>query len=576
MKTYTSTQTVGVILLISLLFFAGCISRTNPPTNTPPENIPPVGTTSSGWWAYAPVQANTNPWQTFGSTLNSDKSELEQVKAWLQGNHVNASVYGFIPHDEIVCDSLNCPRGDYLIIQPTDATSETFLNQNGFFSFVGVGVLVQESALQAGTQTITIVNALDENIYYGGCNEFVPEKITPNGNDPMPPKVCIWEGLPATLEAGDTTSFEWSALESGTYTIHFAYGTQCDASKPLSQQNCASTTDVYSQPFDVEGNSKPVFVKMQYEIKQCLSNPWQDMNAAVSPEVDMDNFGKWLNENGVYPQSIHYTPPVEGTIVCLACSCGKGDYYDIVVSTAQQPIATQLGLTYTGPYVLPLAPPAYDQAQWFVVTPKQCFANKWNVEKKPIHTVETDLQVLKDWLESKGVKVTYLTYLPGYTLGQQCLKLSTDRYGVGVTDDDSAAALQELGFSTAGASQLASFISVEDQSPLVLVYKSKFCTVPAWGTELSSGSEAAVSEKVAEWLAEQGMDVFAGPSIHTVEPSFSGACDTDSGLAVKVTVPVWTKPHLQADGFVIPSTTFNSQENQVYPPVSVDVNESTS
>jgi hypothetical protein len=350
------------------------------------------------------------------------------------------------------------------------------------------------------------------------------------------------------------------------YYIDFSYGTGCTPQKPVSEAQCTGGGNPYSLPFEVNVFSASKSVKMQYEIKQCRTNPWQEPETTATAEEDLADFTEWLKDQDITPQSIQYIPPAEGQIVCLACSCGQGDYYQIIIPSNQQDEAEDAGFTYVGAYLPAGEAPSFADAQWYVVNPFQCYANKWNVEKKPIHSAATDIAILKEWLEGQGVNVAYTAYLPGLTLTKECLKKSTDVYGIGIADDESAVLIQSLGFPVAGKSQEALFTDTTKTEPLTLIYKSKFCTAPPWEQpELSNGNEEESAAEAAEWLTMMGMDVYAGPTIHKIGASFSGTCDTDSGMAVKVSVPAWTKPHLLAHGFSVPSYSFEQQQEQVYP-----------
>ncbi len=558
--------------ILFLIFVSGCLTPNgplpgeNPNGGTDGPNIP----SSSGWYAYSPVQAETNPWQIYQSGLNNGKTEIEQVKKWMEGNGILATEYGFVPRDDIdvTCQALNCPRGDLLIMHPSNEASASFLQTSGFVPYHAVGIFLSRPMEDADAFNVTLVNAGGETIYYGGCNEFIPILLTTEGEIPLPPKQCIWEGIPSPLESGMAQKIEWSPQGEGDYYLSFSYAKGCMNDTPLSQAECTFNGNVASTPFSFEGNETLEFVKMEYTITQCRTNPWQEPESTATPEEDLEDFTNWMNEHGIHPQSIQYIPPAEGTMICLACSCGQGDYYRIVIPIAQKDDAEEEGFTYIGPHITTITPPDLEGIQWFVATPFQCYANKWNVEKKPIHSAETDISTMKEWLEGKGVKVTHLTYLPGYTLTQECLKKSTDKYGVGVSDDESASLLPSLGFVAAGTTQVKAFTDTSAIEPLTLIYKSKFCTAPPWGEpELSNGNEETASIEAARWLGEKGMELYAGPTIHQINPSFSGSCDTDSGHALQVTVPAWTKPHLLASGFIAPSYSFEQQQVQVYPPL---------
>jgi hypothetical protein len=561
-----------IIGVFALFLSAGCVAPNDNDSNPIPTPGNPNSSSPSGWWAYAPVQASTNPWQTLNLPFHAEKGEMQQVQEWLSSLSIDTTPFGFIPHDERVCEALNCPRGDYLIVHAPHATAERTLIQNGFFPYGEEGVLVQASGTTPGTYLFTLINATNDWVYYGGCNDFTLEKITDSATIPIIPRVCVWEGLPSPLNPRSTQTFEWEAVEDGQYRVVIGYGTECDSTKPLSQNTCGKTSVIYSLPFLVKGVSKVEFVKMRYEIKQCNTNPWQNPdNQSPNQETDQLLFSEWLGENGIMPTLIQYLPIPADFTAYAACSSPQGDHYELVIPLNQRVQAEALGFVYGGLYAPALSTPPYAEAQWFVFTPYQCYANKWNTQKLPVHSVETDLQLMKEWLEENGVGVDYLTFIRGVSLSQECTKLSTDKYGVGALSDESAQLLPTLGFVPAGKTQVELFTGTTDVKPLTLLYKSKFCTQPPWGgVEFKSGNEAETSEAVAQWLANQGMELLGGkPTIHQIAPSFSGSCDTDSGIAVKVTVPSWSKTHLTAEGFQEPSYSFEQQQTQVYPPLDM-------
>ncbi len=556
---------LGIVLVLFLLA-AGCVS-TQPPGTNPPGTNPPAGL---GWYVYKPVQAPTNPWQVADIQFIVAPTELERAQAWLSSIGINFTDAVFVPHDEITCDALNCPRGDYLLVNASDDASKAKLLEAGF-TLVNEPFVYVKNVSATGTYTITLVNASNETIFYGGCNEYVPQKIVNGEAIPMPPKTCIWEGIPTTLEAGKSISFDAQVEKNGTYNVAVGYGVGCNADEPLSQAACTSEKTIFSNSFLFSSSTFSEAVAMTYGLKQCLSNPWQvDTNELILTE-DKVAFTQWLGEKGITPYHVEYVPAPNDLAVCLACSCASGETYRIIVSPEQQTAAEALGFVFVDSYAWPAETPAFAEATWHVYTPYQCFANKWNVKKEPVRNIERDFTLMKEWLEEKGVKITYLGFIRGVSLSQQCTKLSTDKYGVAVTDQESMDILSTVGFVVAGPQQTKKFTLFEETDSIQYLFKTKFCQAPPWGTpDLSVGNESEVVESVLRWLTDSGIPSYAKPTIHKVGVSVTGSCGTDSGLGVLITVPEWAETHVTPYGFGKLSYAFDAEKSQVYPVKETD------
>lgn len=555
---------LGIVLALFLIA-AGCITSQQNPNQNPPGNNPPANTMQ--WLAYAPVQAATNPWQVADIAFVNTPTELERVHAWLSSAGVEFSEAIFVPHDEVVCAALNCPRGDYLLVNPTTNTGQTKLLDMGFFPMAQPFVYVNEFS-ENGSYTIQLVNPTREDVYYGGCNDYTVRKITNEGPVAQPGKVCVWEGIPSVLSAGKTISFDAQQGQNGTYQIALGYGIGCTPNQPLSQSSCAGEFTLFSNTFVISNVEVGNTISMTYDLKQCFSNPWQsDTNELILTD-DKINFEKWLLSNGISPLHISYVPAPEGLAVCLSCACSSGETYRIVILSNDQLAATALGFSFEGNYAWPTSPPAFSAAEWRVFTPYQCFANKWNTKKESVRNIEKDFSLMQSWLEENGVDVTYLGFIRGISLSQQCTKVSTDKYGVGVTDDESATILAGLGFVVAGPNQTKLFTETNDVTEKNYLFKTKFCEAQPWGVDLSNGNEAEVVERVMQWLADAGIPSYEKPTIHKVGVSVTGSCGTDSGLGVYVTVPAWAETHITPYGFAKPSYAFNPEKSQVFPVIS--------
>ena len=155
------------------------------------------------------------------------------------------------------------------------------------------------------------------------------------------------------------------------------------------------------------------------------------------------------------------------------------------------------------------------------------------------------------------------------SLSQECLKLSTDKYGVGVLDSESVDILSDIGFSHAGPSQIKLFTETTDTQSTQLLYKTKFCDAQPWGQpDLIVGSEEEVSERTIEWLSGMGIPSYEKPTVHKINPSTTGSCGTDAGLAILVSVPAWSEVHLTPYGFQTLTPSFIIEKSQIYPLLS--------
>ena len=562
-KMNTNQKIAAGAVFALLLMLSGCV--TNTPPQNPPGNNPPVGTSDLLWMAYAPVQAETNPWQVADIQFVNAPTELERVQAWLSSAGISFENTVFVPHDEIVCDALNCPRGDYLLVNPTDKINQQKLRDAGFFAMNEPFIWVSESE-DTSAYTIELVNASAETIFFGGCNDYVTYKHVNGEKMEMIWKTCVWEGVPNTLSAGKSVKLDAQPLGNGTYSLTLGYGVGCAEGQALSQAACTSEKSISSNTFDVRTLASAETISMTYSLKQCLSNPWQvDTNELILTE-DKVAFTQWLEGQGITPLHVNYAPAPEGLAVCLACSCPSGETYRIIIPASHQALAETLGFVFEGDYVWPTLQPDFDEMQWRVFTPYQCFANQWNVKKEPVRNIEKDFALMQTWLEEKGVDIKYVGFVRGISLSQQCTKLSTDKYGVAVNDDESAAILAASGFVPAGLQQTKLFTSTEDTEAKNYLFKTKFCESPAWGEpEVSAENGNAVVQRVMEWLAESGIPSYEKPTLHTVGVSVTRSCGTDSGLGVYISVPAWAETHVLPYGFAKPSYAFDPEKSQVYP-----------
>ncbi len=540
-----------------------------------PEQVQFVGTdyitpstTETQWLAYKPVQAQNNPWQLYDGVFVNTPTEAERASAWLSSRGVSFTTLAFVPHDEIVCAALNCPRGDYLYVKANNADAVQKLKAEGFFSPVDPFVVAEKN--DAVHAVLYFVNPTTTNVYYGGCNAFTARLLVEGQEpNPMPEKTCVWEGLPSTLPAQNETTLLATLSQAGVYDFAIGYGMGCDATQPLSQGNCSAQGVIYSNALTYSSAGFEG-VKMGIGLMQCQSNPWQVGEYAITDETDELKFTRWLNDNGISALAVTYTPSPEGFAACSACNCPNGDSYSIIVSQDDAKKASELGfeiisVPQEGGVISSPETNNYSQLTWLVINPYQCFANKWPVPKQVVKSTETDMGAMKAWLESKGATINEMALIRGLsTLNVQCLKRTNDIYAVGVENNSDAEIVRQSGFVYASAAQSAKFSSTPADDPIVpFVYKTKYCATPAWQTN-PTGEEnySSSANALSEWLNAQGIP-FEALTIHTIPKSTTGSCDTDSGYGMRVLVPKWATYHLGPYGFVTVSTV--NVKNQVYP-----------
>lgn len=525
------------------------------------------GTSDTQWMAYEAVQAQNNPWQLYDGVFVNTPTEAERASAWLSSKGVNFTSLAFVPHDEIVCAALNCPRGDYLYVKALDADSVQKLRTEGFFSPVDPFVVAEKSdAIHA---VLHFVNPTNASVYYGGCNEFTARLLGGEEPIPMPEKVCVWEGLPSTLAAQSEATLNATLSKAGAYDFAIAYGVGCDATKPMSEGNCSMQKTIYSNALTYTAAAFDN-VKMVIGLVQCQMNPWQVGEYAVTDDTDDLKFQRWLNDNGITALDVEFIPAPSDFVSCEACNCANGAKYTIVIAQTDVEEATELGFVIqqqtNGVVLSNPVEPNYDQMTWLVINPYQCFANKWPVPKQPVKSIETDMRSMKAWLEEKGATVNELTLIRGpSTLNVECLKRTNDIYGVGVENNSDAEIVRSSGLVYASAAQTAKFSATpEDDKIIPLIYKTKYCTTPDWEIN-PTGEEnyAATTVAVSDWLNEHGIP-FESISIHTVPKSSTGSCDTDSGMGVRITVPAWAQVHIAPYGFVTPSASLNVETSRLY------------
>ncbi|QQR92903.1 MAG: protease complex subunit PrcB family protein [Candidatus Iainarchaeum archaeon] len=537
-----------------------------------PEQVQFIGTdymapstTETQWMAYNPVQADNNPWQLFDGVFVNTPTEAERASAWLSSHGVSFTSLAFVPHDEIVCAALNCPRGDYLYVKASNADAVQKLKAEGFFTPIDPFVVAEKTdAIHAA---LHFVNPTTANLYYGGCNEFTARQLGDGEPLPMPEKTCVWEGLPMALAPQSETTLIATLSKAGTYDFAIGYGTGCDPAQPLSQGNCSMEKTIYSNQLAYDAAAFDS-VAMRISLVQCQMNPWQVGEYAVTDDTDDLKFTRWLNDNGIAPLSVQFNPAPSNFVSCEACNCASGASYDIAISPMDEKEASDLGFVVqeqTGVVVSDPVETNFDQLTWLVINPYQCFANKWPVPKQAVKSIETDMRSMREWLESKGATIDEMALIAGpSTLNVECLKRTNNIYAVGVANNSDAEIVRSSGFVYASAAQTERFSATPADDPIVsLVYKTKYCTIPAWEKNPTGEADYATSASaLRDWLDARGIPREA-LTIHTLPKSSTGSCDTDSGYGMRVLVPKWATYHLGPYGFVSVSTA--TVKNQVYP-----------
>ncbi|MEK6820893.1 MAG: hypothetical protein AABY11_00645, partial [archaeon] len=481
------------LFLVFLLILSGCVT---PDDGTVDGENPPLNGDDSPWYGFSPVQAETNPWQVMGDYFSHSENENGRVSEWLAQNNITVREFGFVPGAEITCAALNCPRGDVLVVYPGNEAAKTFLKENGFTPYTKPGAYIQENDT---AYEVIFFNPTNQSLYFGGCNAFTPFQRMGSEYTPVTINTCIWEGIPTVNYPLGYEVLPWQPSENGEYYVSIAYGKNCTPDQPLNESSCETIETIRTLNETITNVKGTASVILEYAPVQCNTNPWQ--NDETTLESDVNAFETWLTAQGIYAEDIQFTLGNTSTLVCLACNCTTGNTYTITAPASQSFAAQKLGFVWKGIRYETNEPPVLENYQWFVGTPYQCYSNLWNVKKEPARSAQKDIENMVLWMEEKGVDVDHTTFIRGVSLSQECLKVSTDKYGVGVDDQASMDLLPSLGFVAAGKGQVELFTNTTDESPLTLVYKSKFCSLPPWDApEFVVGNEEAIVHASAAWL----------------------------------------------------------------------------
>jgi len=185
----------------------------------------------------------------------------------------------------------------------------------------------------------------------------------------------------------------------------------------------------------------PVLEWVAFRPLQCDNNPWPLLAEGSGP-FPVDELGaivEFFEAQGIDLRSVGLLPPAGDELVCLACSCPRGD---LLVARAAPEDALRLVREFDFRYLVTL-----ESRRWLGTAPVQCNGNPWE-ETLPSDPF-AEARAVRRWAAEQGAAVGRAGFVfpvpPQFT----CLACSCPRGDgllVAADSPDDAGILQGLGF----------------------------------------------------------------------------------------------------------------------------------
>ncbi len=179
--------------------------------------------------------------------------------------------------------------------------------------------------------------------------------------------------------------------------------------------------------------------------KQCGTNPWSGAQAAVGQEPshlqgEAGEVHEFFRSQGIGLEQIGFAYPAEPMMVCMACSCPRGD--TLVVRAASSADAQRLVADYG------FAP--IDDA--LTRAPTQCGTNPWEGGQQLANDAD-EAQQLASWAAGAGAPLSAAGLLDYTEPRFVCMACSCPRGDLAIAfpaDAASSTKLEDLGFTRVG------------------------------------------------------------------------------------------------------------------------------
>ena len=176
--------------------------------------------------------------------------------------------------------------------------------------------------------------------------------------------------------------------------------------------------------------------------KQCGTNPWNGAQAGAGKQAsylqgeagEVDNF---FRANGIELEQIGFAHPGEPMMVCMACSCPRGD--TLVVHAKSSADAQKLVAEYG------FAP----MTDAFTKSPTQCGTNAWEAGQ-PMQSNADESYALSSWAKSAGAPLSGAGFVDYTEPMMVCEACSCPRGDIAVAfpaDATYASKLENLGWT---------------------------------------------------------------------------------------------------------------------------------
>lgn len=174
-------------------------------------------------------------------------------------------------------------------------------------------------------------------------------------------------------------------LVQGSYSEEIVVNQAGEIPEPI--KNLLAALQIIQNTIASFDEGEPTLVWMEFTPKQCGSNPWENSQIAPNKEVEKEWVLEWLAQQGILPTQVEFKPAPEDTVVCLACSCLRGDTLRVLVPAFEVQAMNALGFAVEGivasTWMVASASPVNQDNPWYDKETKEEVAQveKWLLGK---------------------------------------------------------------------------------------------------------------------------------------------------------------------------------------------------
>jgi len=167
---------------------------------------------------------------------------------------------------------------------------------------------------------------------------------------------------------------------------------------------------------------------LTYAPRQCGTNPWND---AKDPSDEKGQVDRYFSGLGISLEQVGFAYPSEPRIVCMACSCPRGDSLVVKATTAAD--AAKL-----------VADHGFAPLEGALATgPKQCGTNPWE-GGAPLGDDRAESSALASWAKASGAELLEVGFLDYTEPRMVCMACSCPRGDTAIAIPKTPAAAAKL------------------------------------------------------------------------------------------------------------------------------------